>query len=76
MIDISDGLSSELMHISQASEKGCRIYADKIPIHSETKRAAAEFDIDPIVTALNGGEDYELLFTVPVASYDKIEQPQ
>jgi thiamine-monophosphate kinase len=72
MIDISDGLSSELIHISQASQKGCRIYADKIPIHSETKRAAAEFDIDPIVTALNGGEDYELLFTVPVASYDKI----
>jgi thiamine-monophosphate kinase len=72
MIDISDGLSSELMHISQASEKGCRIYADKIPIQSETKRAAAEFEIDPIVTALNGGEDYELLFTVPVANYDKI----
>jgi thiamine-monophosphate kinase len=72
MIDISDGLSSELMHISTASEKGCRIYADKIPIHSETKRAAGEFEIDPIVTALNGGEDYELLFTVPVASYDKI----
>jgi thiamine-monophosphate kinase len=72
MIDISDGLSSELMHISQASAKGCRIYADKIPIHSETKRAAAEFDIDPIVTALNGGEDYELLFTVPVSNYDKI----
>jgi len=72
MIDISDGLSSELMHISHASERGCRIYADKIPIHSETKRAAAEFEIDPIVTALNGGEDYELLFTVPVANYDKI----
>jgi thiamine-monophosphate kinase len=72
MIDISDGLSSELMHIAQASEKGCRIYADKIPIHSETKRVAGEFDIEPMVTALNGGEDYELLFTVPVASYDKI----
>jgi thiamine-monophosphate kinase len=72
MIDISDGLSSELMHISMASEKGCKIYADKIPIHSETKRAAAEFDIDPVITALNGGEDYELLFTVPVANYDKI----
>jgi thiamine-monophosphate kinase len=72
MIDISDGLSSELMHISQASDKGCRIYADKIPIHRETKRAAGEFEIDPIVTALNGGEDYELLFTVPVANFDKI----
>jgi thiamine-monophosphate kinase len=72
MIDISDGLSSELMHIAQASQKGCRIYADKIPIHMDTKKAAGEFEIDPIITALNGGEDYELLFTVPVASYDKI----
>ncbi len=72
MIDISDGLSSELMHICNASGKGCRIYADKIPIHSETKKVASEFDIDPLVTALNGGEDYELLFTVPVTDYDKI----
>ncbi len=72
MIDISDGLSSELMHIAQASQKGCRIYADKIPIHMDTKKAAGEFEIDPIITALNGGEDYELLFTVPVARYEKI----
>jgi len=54
MIDISDGLSSELMHVSQASQKGCRIYADKIPIHIDTKRAAGEFEIDPVITALNG----------------------
>ena len=61
MIDISDGLSSEMMHICQASKTGCRIYADKIPVHSETERVAGEFEIDPVITALNGGEDYELL---------------
>jgi thiamine-monophosphate kinase len=72
MIDISDGLSSELMHICQQSEKGCKIYADKIPVHPETNRVAREFDIDPVVAALNGGEDYELLFTVPVKLFDKI----
>ena len=72
MIDISDGLSSDLMHICQSSGTGCRIYADKIPIHSETRRVANEFNMDPLVAALNGGEDYELLFTVPVSSYDRI----
>jgi len=74
MIDISDGLSSELMHVCQASGKGCRIYADKIPIHTETRLAASEFEIEPIIAALNGGEDYELLFTVPVKVFDKIGQ--
>jgi len=72
MIDISDGLSSELMHICQSSGTGCRIYADKIPVHSETRRVAREFNMDPLVAALNGGEDYELLFTVPVSSFDVI----
>jgi thiamine-monophosphate kinase len=72
MIDISDGLSSELNHICQGSDKGCRIYADKIPIHSETRRVAREFDIDPVIAALNGGEDYELLFTVPVSNFDQV----
>jgi thiamine-monophosphate kinase len=72
MIDISDGLSSELMHICQHSDKGCRIYADKIPIHTETQRVAGEFGIDPLIAALNGGEDYELIFTVPVKEFDKI----
>jgi thiamine-monophosphate kinase len=72
MIDISDGLSSELMHICQQSKKGCKIYSDKIPIHSETQRVAREFGIDPVIAALNGGEDYELLFTVPVKQFDKI----
>jgi thiamine-monophosphate kinase len=71
MIDISDGLSSELKHICHDSGKGCRIYADKVPIHQETRRIAREFDIEPLVAALNGGEDYELLFTVPVKLFDK-----
>ena len=72
MIDISDGLSSELMHICRNSSKGCRIFADKIPIHQETQRLAREFDMEPLIAALNGGEDYELLFTLPVKLFDKI----
>jgi len=72
MIDISDGLSSEIMHICHESGKGCKIYSDKIPIHTETYRVAREFDTDPVIAALNGGEDYELLFTVPVKLFDKI----
>jgi len=72
MIDISDGLSSEIMHICQQSDKGCKIYADKIPVHAETQRVANEFDVDPMIAALNGGEDYELLFTVPVSLFDRI----
>lgn len=72
MIDVSDGLSSELMHLCTASNKGCRIYADKIPVHEETRRIAREFEIDPVIAALNGGEDYELLFTVPVSMFDRI----
>jgi thiamine-monophosphate kinase len=72
MIDISDGLSSELKHICHESAKGCKIYSDKIPLHQETLRIAREFDIDPIIAALNGGEDYEMLFTVPVKQFDKI----
>jgi len=73
MIDISDGLSSELMHICENSAKGCRIYPDKIPIHSETRRIAEEFMIDPMIAALNGGEDYELLFTIPAGNYKKLQ---
>jgi thiamine-monophosphate kinase len=72
MIDISDGLSSELMHICRSSDKGCKIFADKIPIHPETRRIAGEFDLEPLIAALNGGEDYELLFTLPVNQFDKI----
>jgi thiamine-monophosphate kinase len=72
MIDISDGLSSELMHLCEQSGKGCKIYSDKIPIHHETRRVAKEFEIEPLIAALNGGEDYELLFTVPVNLFDKV----
>lgn len=72
MIDISDGLSSELLHISKSSHVGCKIFADKIPISEETKKAAEELGLEPISIALNGGEDYELLFTVPISAHDKI----
>lgn len=76
MIDISDGLSSELMHICHNSKKGCRIFSDKIPIHQETQRVASEFELEPLIAALNGGEDYELLFTLPVNLFDKIGNRQ
>jgi thiamine-monophosphate kinase len=76
MIDISDGLSSELLHICSASARGCKIFADKIPIHEETRRVAREFGTEPVIAALNGGEDYELLFTVPVIAFDKIGNRQ
>ncbi len=73
MIDISDGLSSELLHICKNSNAGCRIYLDKIPIDQETFRLSEEIKIDPIIAALNGGEDYELLFTVPLSEHQKVE---
>ena len=72
MIDISDGLSSELLHICKQSEKGCSIYQQKIPIAEQTIRAAQEFRLEPMICALNGGEDYELLFTLPLEKYDII----
>ena len=73
MMDISDGLSSELFHICEASECGAIIYEDQIPIHETTKATAAEFAISPTICALNGGEDYELLFTISEKEYAKIE---
>jgi len=73
MIDISDGLSSELMHICTQSSVGCMVYEEKIPLDYQTKRFADELSINPLVAALNGGEDYELLFTVPLADHDKIK---
>jgi len=73
MTDITEGLTSGLKRICNASGKTCRIYADKIPIHSETKRVAEEFNMEPLIAALNGGEDFELLFTVPPLHYDKIQ---
>ncbi len=72
MMDISDGLSSEVMHICSDSGVGAKIYEEKIPMDNETKGLAEEMHINPIVAALNGGEDYELLFTVPIADHDKI----
>lgn len=73
MIDISDGLSSEIMHLCKNSGVGCNVYEDKIPMDYETKKMADELHINPIVAALNGGEDYELLFTIAMADYDKIK---
>jgi thiamine-monophosphate kinase len=74
MIDISDGLASELFHIGKNSNVGLRIFEDKIPLDAETYNTAAlEFKIDPVTCALNGGEDYELLFTVAPADVDKVK---
>jgi thiamine-monophosphate kinase len=73
MIDISDGLSSEVMHICKQSGVGAKVYEDKIPLDEQTKSMALEFNINPLVAALNGGEDYELLFTLPVADFDKVK---
>ncbi len=74
MIDISDGLASELFHIAKNSGVGVRIYEDKIPVDELTfNTAALEFKIDPITTALNGGEDYELLFTISQADFEKVK---
>ncbi|MGD9977253.1 MAG: thiamine-phosphate kinase [Bacteroidales bacterium] len=72
MIDISDGLSSELLHICKNSERGCRIYLEKIPIDEQTSQMAQEMGIEPSIAALNGGEDYELLFTVPISTHETV----
>jgi len=72
MIDISDGLSSEILHICKNSDTGCRIYQDKIPINTVTTLTAGEFNMEPIICALHGGEDYELLFTIPLDDYKKV----
>jgi len=74
MIDISDGLSSEIIHICKASNTGCVIHEDKLPIDNETLRFGQEIEVHGTIAALNGGEDYELLFTVPLESYDTIKR--
>ena len=74
MIDISDGLASEILHICKSSQKGCCLYEDKLPIDTSTHDLALEFGIIPSVAALNGGEDYELLFTVKQSDYEKVKQ--
>jgi len=73
MIDISDGLASELHHICKQSGKGCTIYEDKLPIDPLTFEQSVAFSIDPTTAAMNGGEDYELLFTISQKDYDKIK---
>lgn len=72
MMDVSDGLSSELMHICKQSHTGCRIYEDRIPIDYQTAVMAEELNMNLVTAALNGGEDYELLFTVPLTDHDKV----
>ena len=72
MIDISDGLSSELLHICENSDCGCRVYEEKIPIDYQTAAMAEELNMNLSMAALNGGEDYELLFTVPLTMHEKV----
>ena len=74
MMDISDGLSSEILHICTQSNLGCVLYEDKLPITEQTRNAAFKFNLDPTVCALNGGEDYELVFTIKQDDHNKIEQ--
>jgi len=73
MIDVSDGLASEILHICKQSDKGCNLYEEKIPIDPMTYQTARDFGLDPTVCALNGGEDYELLFTIRQSDYEKIK---
>ncbi len=73
MMDVSDGLSSELMHICKQSKTGCRVYEDRIPIDYQTALMAEELNMNLVTAALNGGEDYELLFTVPLTEHDKVK---
>lgn len=73
MMDVSDGLSSELLHICKQSGTGCRIFEERIPIDYQTAVMAEELNMNLVTAALNGGEDYELLFTVPLADHDKVD---
>lgn len=74
MMDVSDGLSSELLHICKASNTGCRVYEDKIPIDYQTAVMAEELNMNLVTAAMNGGEDYELLFTVPLALHEAVSK--
>jgi len=73
MIDVTDGLASDLLHLCKLSGTACRIFYSKVPIDYETVKLAEEFNVDPMTPALNGGEDYELLFTVPLEMFEKIK---
>jgi thiamine-monophosphate kinase len=72
MMDISDGLSSEILHICKESGLGCKLYEEKLPIDEDTRKAAFKFELDPTACALSGGEDYELLFTLPQSEHEKL----
>ena len=74
MIDISDGLASEILHLCKESGVGCQLYEDKIPLDPSTEKIAKDFQIVPSVAAMNGGEDYELLFTIDQKDYEKIQK--
>ena len=74
MMDVSDGLSSELIHICKQSHTGCRVYEDRIPIDYQTAVMAEELNMNLVTAALNGGEDYELLFTVPLVDHDRVSK--
>lgn len=74
MIDVSDGLSSELFHICKNSNVGCKIYEEKIPINEATGEVCKEFNMEPIIPALHGGDDYELLFTIPISQYETVKK--
>jgi thiamine-monophosphate kinase len=73
MIDISDGLSSEIIHICKQSKVGCNLYEEKIPVDPQFINVCEEFNIDSTTVAINGGEDYELLFTIKMEDFDKIK---
>ena len=72
MIDVSDGLTSELLHICKQSEVGCVLYEEKIPVEDSAKQFAYKLELDPTACALSGGEDYELLFTIQQTDYEKL----
>ena len=73
MIDISDGLSSEILHLCKQSNVGCNLFEEKIPVDPQLINVCEEFNLDITTIALNGGEDYELLFTIKMEDYDKIK---
>ena len=73
MIDISDGLASEVLHLCKESKVGCMVYEDRIPMNQKTIQTAKDFNIVPSIAALNGGEDYELLFTIAQSDYEKVK---
>jgi thiamine-monophosphate kinase len=73
MISLSSGLASEIINICNASNMGCEIFQERIPVAPEAEKMAKEFNIDPVIAALNGGEDYELLFTIELKNYEKIK---